>query len=104
MTDRITALRALLQRNPKDARAHFGLAAEYEKQADWIQVIAHLTQYLELAEDQGNAWGRLAKAHLATGKSDAAAAAYDRGIEAAQRHGHPSMAAEFEDARADLGG
>jgi E3 SUMO-protein ligase RanBP2 len=102
MSDRIQALQALLARNPGDGRAHFGLAAEYEKRGEWAQVISHLTEYLNLTEDQGNAWGRLAKAHLASGETEAAARAYERGIEAARRHGHPSMAAEFEAAREDL--
>jgi tetratricopeptide (TPR) repeat protein len=97
MTDRIEALRTLLQRNPNEPRAHFGLAAEYEKRADWAQVVNHLEQYLALAEDQGNAWGRLGKALIALGDSDRAVRAYQRGAEQARQHGHPSMAAEFED-------
>jgi tetratricopeptide (TPR) repeat protein len=92
----------MLNRNPADGRAHFGLAAEFEKLGDWDQVIGHLQAYLQLAEDQGNAWGRLARAHVATGDVPAAAAAYRKGIEAARQHGHPSMAAEFEDALSEL--
>ncbi len=102
MADRIESLRALLTRNPQDGRAHFGLAAEFEKRADWSQVIDHLKQYLDLTEDQGNAWGRLAKAHAASGNLPDAAQAYRKGIDAARRHGHPSMAAEFETALEDL--
>ena len=97
MTDRIEALNTLLQRNPNDPRTHFGLAAEYEKRADWARVVTHLEQYLALAEDQGNAWGRLGKALVALGDSDRALHAYRRGAEQAHRHGHPSMAAEFEE-------
>jgi E3 SUMO-protein ligase RanBP2 len=102
MSDRIQALLALLARNPGDGRAHFGLAAEYEKRSEWAQVISHLSEYLSLTEDQGNAWGRLANAQLALGQTEAAAQSYQRGIDAARRHGHPSMAAEFEAAREDL--
>ena len=102
MNDRIQALHALLARNPRDGRAHFGLAAEYEKRSEWEQVISHLTEYLSLSEDQGNAWGRLARAHIALHHTDAAAQAFEEGIAAARRHGHPSMAAEFEAAREDL--
>ncbi|MGH7461319.1 MAG: tetratricopeptide repeat protein [Longimicrobiales bacterium] len=98
MSDRIHALETMLARNPYDARAHFGLAAEYEKVGDWNRVIEHLVKYLAQADDQGNAWGRLANAYRATNDLRAASRAYRNGIEAARKHGHPSMAAEFEDA------
>lgn len=102
MTDRIQALRNMLVRNPADTRAHFGLAAELEKTADWNGVVEHLNLYLAHADDQGNAWGRLAKALLALDRRQEAAVAYRRGIDAASSHGHPSMAAEFEDALEQL--
>jgi hypothetical protein len=35
------------------------------------------------------------------GRADEARAAYARGIEIARAHGHPSMAAEFEEVLAD---
>lgn len=98
MADRIEALRNMLVRNPGDARALFGLAAEYEKRSDWQQVVSFLEQYLGKTEDQGNAWGRLARGYLQLGETDKAIAAYQRGAEQARRHGHPSMAAEFDEA------
>jgi len=100
--DRLEVLRRMLERNPSDARVHFGLAAEYEKRGEWDNVIAALEAYLNLSEDQGNAWGRLGNALVKTGRTEAAKQAYARGIEAAYAHGHPSMAAEFEDILADL--
>jgi thioredoxin-like negative regulator of GroEL len=93
--DRIQALLALLERNPRDPRARFGLAAEYEKTGRWDDVVEQLQAYLALADDQGNAWGRLGAALRALGREDEAADAYRRGVEAAGRHNHPSMAAEF---------
>jgi predicted Zn-dependent protease len=100
--DRIAALQALLTRNPNDTRAHFGLAAEFEKNSNWPQVIHHLQLYLQNTQDQGNAWGRLARAYQATGNLEAATRAYRSGIQAAYAHGHPSMAAEFEAALEEL--
>lgn len=99
MTDnpRIQALHAMLERNPNDARAHFGLAAEYEKLELWDAAVEELQQYLAMTEDQGNAWGRLGKALGLAGRADDARAAYQKGIEQARKHGHPSMAAEFEE-------
>ncbi|MEX1181899.1 MAG: tetratricopeptide repeat protein [Gemmatimonadota bacterium] len=101
--ERIAALTKMLERSPDDPRFHFGLAMEYEKLADWGAVAEQLTRYLELTEDQGNAWGRLGHALRQLGRDDEARAAYQRGIESARRHGHPSMAAEFEEVLADWG-
>ena len=94
---RIDALRKILERNPHDARAHFGLAAEYEKLELWDAAVEELQQYLAVSDDQGNAWGRLGKALLHAGRNGEARAAYENGVQAAHAHGHPSMAAEFEE-------
>jgi predicted Zn-dependent protease len=102
MNDRITALRRMLERNPDDVRARFGLAAEYERLQQWSDVVEQLTAYLAVAADEGNAYGRLARACLELGRTDDARAAYQAGIAAAARHGHPSMAGEFEDALEEL--
>lgn len=97
MTDRIEALEKMAERNPSDPRAYFGLAAEHERAGRWTDVVASLSRYLELTDDEGNAWGRLGRALRELGRDDEARAAYRRGIEAAHAHGHPSMAAEFEE-------
>ena len=95
--DRIAALQKMIDRSPDDPRARFGLAMELEKQARWDEAAAQLTRYLELTEDEGNAWGRLGHALRQLGRDDEARAAYTRGIAAANAHGHPTMAAEFEE-------
>lgn len=102
MNNRVAALQKMLEKNPDDVRAHFGIAAELEKEQRWPEMIEHLQKYLTQADDQGNAWGRLAKALSASGRTTEAIAAYQNGIAAAQRHGHPSMAAEFEEAVEEL--
>ena len=94
---RIDALRKLVATDPNDARLRFGLALEYEKLGRWEQVVEELRNYLALAEDQGNAWGRLGRALRQLGRDQEARTAYRRGVEAATRHGHPAMAAEFEE-------
>jgi len=94
---RIDALRRMVESRPEDARARFGLAAEYERLGRWEEAVRELEAYLAIADDEGNAWGRLGRALRELGRDEDARAAYRRGIEAAQRHGHPSMAAEFEE-------
>ena len=93
---RVAALQKILDKNPNDTRALFGLANEYEKHGQWEEVVEQLSRYLKIADDEGNAWGRLAHALRETGREHEAREAYLRGVEVARQHGHPSMAAEFE--------
>ena len=97
MAGRIEALKRMLEKNPADPRLRFGLAAEYEKEGRWDDVVRELRAYLAAADDQGNAWGRLAEALRQLGQEEESREALRHGIEAAYRHGHPSMAAEFEE-------
>lgn len=95
MTDRTEALARMLERRPDDARLRFGLALEYLKQERFDEAVEHLHAYLAVADDEGNAWGRLGDALRRLGRDDEAREAYERGIAAAEAHGHPSMAEEF---------
>ncbi|MEJ2502233.1 MAG: hypothetical protein P8177_02785 [Gemmatimonadota bacterium] len=101
MSDRIDSLRGLLERRPDDPRLRFGLALEYEKEGEWERVVEELQRYLDLTEDEGNAWGRLGAALRRLGRDEEARDAYRQGIAAARAHGHPTMAAEFEEALED---
>jgi Flp pilus assembly protein TadD len=103
VSDRTAALQKMLERNPADARARFGLALEYEKAGEWESAAEQLRAYLAASDDEGNAWGRLGHALIQLGRTDEAREAYGIGIETANRHGHPTMAMEFEDILAELG-
>lgn len=94
---RLAALEKMLAARPDDPRAHFGLAVEHERLEHWSEVVTHLETYLGLADDQGNAYGRLARAYLHLDRPESAREAYRRGIEAAARHGHPTLAMELEE-------
>lgn len=94
---RIEALRTMLRTRPDDPRARFGLALEYEKAGMWEEAAAELRAYLERSADEGNAYGRLGHALRELGRDDEAREAYRQGVEAAYRHGHPTMATEFEE-------
>src|ERR687883_2154127 len=92
---RLDILRMMLESDPDNTAVMFGLAKEYEKARRFDEVIETLADYLERADDEGNAYGMLASAYLKTGRGDAARKAYERGAEVALAHGHPSMAEDY---------
>lgn len=93
--DRIQALRGMLERRSADPRLKFGLALELLKNEETGEAVVLLREYLSEVEDEGNAWGRLGAALDELGRRDEAREAYRKGVEAARRHGHPTMAEEF---------
>jgi E3 SUMO-protein ligase RanBP2 len=88
--------------NPDNVLARFGLATEALKEGAYEEAVEHLRAYLERHEDEGNAYGRLAEALVALDRPDEARAALQTGIDTANRHGHPGMAAEFEERLGEL--
>jgi len=95
--DRIDALRRMLDRRPDDLRLRFGLALELLGRDETEEGVELLRSYLEEADDEGNAWGRLGSALLDLGRRDEAREAYRKGVEAARRHGHPTMVEDFRE-------
>ena len=73
----------------------FGLAKEYEKIGQHADVISVLENYLAKADDEGNAYGTLAKAYELSGDRGKAVEIYKKGIDVAMAHGHPSMANDY---------
>ncbi|MFN0119357.1 MAG: tetratricopeptide repeat protein [Blastocatellia bacterium] len=100
--NRIEVFRQMLGSDPGNATVRFGLANELLKQGLHAEAAAELRQYLGQTDDQGAAYGMLARALEQMGQTDAARAAYEQGVAAARRHGHPGMAQDFEMALADL--
>src|SRR6476659_4311132 len=94
-TSRIEVFEQMLAGDPANTMVLFGLAKEYEKTGDDAKVIETLERYLAAADDEGNAYGMLARAYERTNQSDKARDAYARGAEAAMSHGHPGMAEEY---------
>jgi E3 SUMO-protein ligase RanBP2 len=92
---RIDIFKRILETDPANGAVLFGLAKEYEKAGLNEELIDALNRYLAATDDEGNAYGMLARAYEKTEQRAQARAAYARGIEAAQRHGHPSMAEEY---------
>ena len=92
---RIDIFRMMLEGDPDNTAVMFGLAKEYEKAGRFDDVIEVLSDYIQRADDEGNAYGMLASAYLKIGNRDAARRAYEKGAEVAQAHGHPSMAQDY---------
>jgi predicted Zn-dependent protease len=95
MTSRIDIFEQMLASDPENTAVLFGLAKEYEKAGRDDKLIETLNRYLDASDDEGNAFGMLAGAYERMGQRDKAREAYERGIETAQRHGHPGMAEEY---------
>jgi len=95
MTNRLELFEKMLASDPANTSVLFGLAKEYEKAGRYTDVVATLNRYLEKVDDEGNAFGMLASAYEQLGQRDKARETYERGIETAQRHGHPGMAEEY---------
>jgi Flp pilus assembly protein TadD len=96
--DKLEYFEKLVGTAPNEARARFGFAHELFKAERWEDAAREFRAYLELAEDEGNAWGRLAESLARLGRIDDAADAYLTGIDQAIKFGHNGMADEFRDA------
>ena len=101
MTSRIDIFEQMLASDPANTAVLFGLAKEYEKAGRDDKLIETLNRYLDVSDDEGNAFGMLAGAYERMGQRDKAREAYERGVETAQRHGHPGMAEEYRMILAD---
>jgi len=97
MQDRIEVFKQMLASDPANTMVLFGLANEYLKVGDYANAIPTLVDYLHKADDEGAAYGMLAKAYEKIGEKENAKNAYAQGIIAAEKHGHPSMAGEFQE-------
>ncbi len=96
MQNRIEVLKQMLEAEPTNPMVMFGLAKEYEKLEQAAEVIALLESYIAQADDEGNAYGMLAKAYEQNGDRERAKAIYEKGIEVSNAHGHPSMANDYQ--------
>ena len=94
-SSRIDIFKQMLESDPVNSNVLFGLAKEYEKAGDDEKLIETMERYLGAADDEGNAYGMLAAAYRRAKQIDKARTTYQRGIDAASSHGHPSMAEEY---------
>ena len=95
---RIEQLKLLIKKDPDNPLGRYGLANEYFKSEQYEEAIDEIEEYLQLKDDEGAVYRMLAECYVRTGNVESAKEAYSKGIQAASRHGHPSMAEEFEEA------
>jgi tetratricopeptide (TPR) repeat protein len=96
MQNRVEVFKQMLGSDPDNTAVMFGLAKEYEKLGHHGDIIEILEKYLEKADDEGNAYGMLAKAYDQAGMRERAIETLRRGIDVSNAHGHPSMANEYK--------
>lgn len=96
MQNRIEVFRRMLESDPNNSMVMFGLAKEYEKIEQYDEVVKLLEDYLAQSDDEGNAYGMLAKAYENVGDKEKAKIALEKGIEVSNAHGHPSMAQDYK--------
>lgn len=96
VVDKLDYFAGLVADDPTVARARFAYANELLRAGRDEDAVRELRAYLELSEDEGNAWGRLAESLTKLGRVDEAADAYLTGIDQSLKHGHTGMAADFE--------
>jgi predicted Zn-dependent protease len=102
MSSRVDIFKQMLESDPQNTTIRYGLANEYLKAEKFEEAIEELKFYLEHADDQGAAYGMLARAYEKIGKSDEARKSYEKGIEVALAHSHPSMAEEFRQTLSEM--
>ena len=96
--DRVAYFSDLVAEHPDEPRARYGLAVALRQAERWSEAADQYRAYLDLAQDEGAAYGHLAECLAALGKPDAAADAYLAGIDAALKHGHNGLADDFQQA------
>ncbi len=95
---RIEHLKRLIEKDPKNPLGRYGLANELFKSELYAETIVEIEEYLKLKDDEGAVYRMMAECYIRLGDTVRAKESYAKGVESANRHGHPSMAEEFEEA------
>jgi len=97
-SSKIDTLKAHIERDPENPLGRYALANEYFKSGMYGEAIAEIEEYLKIKDDEGAVYRMLAECYMSLGEPGMARDSYVKGIEAANRYGHPGMAEEFEEA------
>ena len=83
--DRLKALQDILQENPQDHFARYGLAMEYANRGNLTEAVSVFKQLLSLNPDYISAYYHTGQTLEKMGKNEEAREIYTRGIEVASR-------------------
>jgi tetratricopeptide (TPR) repeat protein len=100
--DKLAALNEILQLDPANAFARYGLAMEHSAQGNPEAALAEFAACIEHNPDYVPAYQMSAQTLLKLGRTDAALARIDAGITAANRTGNAHARSEMEAMRDDL--
>ena len=93
--DAVERFEALLAAGKDSALLRFSLGMAYLKMADPVRAVEHLRAAVAHDSGYSAAWKLLGKALTDTGDAQAAIAAYESGITAAEKHGDKQAAKEM---------
>jgi tetratricopeptide (TPR) repeat protein len=102
--NRIEYFERMVADNPDNPTALLALANEYQKARRYEDEAAALERYVSVhSDDEGNAYARLGDVLSRLGRKDEARAAYERGVQQAEKYGHGGMAEDLRLAIIQLG-
>jgi tetratricopeptide (TPR) repeat protein len=102
--NRIEYFERMVAENPDNPTGLLALANEYQKAERFEDEAAALERYIAShPDDEGNAYARLGDVLTHLGREDEARAAYERGVEQAEKYGHSGMADDLRLAIVQLG-
>ncbi len=101
--NRAEMLKQVLEQNPKDAFARYGLALEYKNAGDVDAAIAEFKKLLETHPDYVPGYQMAAQTLLAADRGDQARQLLAGGIACARRLNNTKALTEMEEMLADLG-
>lgn len=97
-------LKEFVEQNPDDPFPRYGLAMEHKGRGDLEAARAEFVALIERAPDYVPTYLMYGNLLAELGETDAAAAAYRRGVKAAREAGDGHAASELSAALAELGG
>ncbi len=94
--NRMEILKSMLEQNPRDSFARYGLAMEYAQQGDLEQAVAEYLVLLEYNPDYAAAYFHGGQALEKLGRVEDARVMYQNGIEVTSRSGDQHTRSELE--------
>ena len=101
--DKIAALNEVLELDPRNAFARYGLAMEYAAQGNSSAALSEFALLIEQHPDYVPAYQMSAQTLVKLGRIDEARARLDAGLAAAQRTGNAHAASEMQGMRDEIG-